>query len=87
MGYIQRLERVMIKSTANSNVKSTPSTPIRTGGVVGETPTHNLPQFLENRGMERVFDRFPDLLWDDPEDKDNHLIGILRNTIFEYYKI
>jgi len=46
MGYIQRLERVMIKSTANSNVKSTPSTPIRAGGVVGETPTHNLPQFL-----------------------------------------
>ena len=46
MGYIQRLERVMIKSTANSNVKSTPSTPIRTGGVVGETPTETLPKFF-----------------------------------------
>ena len=48
MGYIQRLECLMIKSTANSNVKSTPSTPIRAGGVVGETPTHNLQQFLDD---------------------------------------
>ena len=48
MRYIQRLERVMIKSTANFNVKSTPGTPIRAGGVVGETPTHNLQQFLDD---------------------------------------
>jgi len=42
----------MIKSTANSNVKSTPSTPKAEGGIVGETPTHNLPQNSEEFELE-----------------------------------
>ena len=37
--------------------------------------------------MERFFDRFPDLLWDDPEDRFNEIIGVLRSKVMDYYKI
>ena len=36
----------MIKLNGNFNVIEPPRTPNREGGIVGETPTHNLPQFL-----------------------------------------
>ncbi len=35
----------------------------------------------------RFWDRFPELLMDDPdEDEHNELIGILRNMATKYYK-
>ena len=37
--------------------------------------------------VEKFFDRFPDLLWDDPEDEFNELIGILRSKVLDYHKI
>ena len=40
-----------------------------------------------NDHLIEFFDRFPDLLWDDPEDKFNEIIGILRNTALNYYNI
>ena len=33
----------------NSNEKSTPARPEERGGIVGETPTHNLQQFSKDR--------------------------------------
>lgn len=39
------------------------------------------------REVEKFFDRFPDLLWDDPEDEFNELIGILRSKAMDYYRI
>ena len=80
-------------STKDFNQKSTPSTRISRGGVVCESPAQSL-QDIPIRGtkdpnmeLERFFNRFPDLLWDDLEDEFNELIGILRNRVLDYWDI
>jgi len=44
-------------------------------------------EHLNSKQIERFFDRFPDLLWDDPEDEFNEIIRIMREKVFDYYKL
>ena len=56
MGYIQRLECLMIKLNGNFNVIDPPRTPKAEAGIVGETPTHNLPQ-ISKKEINKMLDK------------------------------